>query len=197
MKRDFLRLFALTQSPSTLHPLRKLVMRKLEQWNVGGGQPFAPMSEADPKDITCAVGHVVRFVEAVRHPNEFTPPNEIYETDPPAKVQRIQSERDAYEKSVEIAARQVTLIQDLAATINAVPAHLQFAPEPEPVAVKEPIQSPDVDPATERSQEPIQSPNVGSVAEPTLEPEVPQAPVSKSAPVKPPRKRKSRKKTSE
>jgi len=177
-------------------------MRKLEQWNVGGGQPFAPMSEADPKDITCAVGHVVRFVEAVRHPNEFTPPNEIYETDPPAKVQRIQSERDAYEKSVEIAARQVALIQDLASTINAVPAHLQFAPEePESVTaetlvidpVSEPIQSPEVDPTTE----PIQSPDVGSATEPTSEPEVPQAPETEPAHVKKLRKRKPRKKASE
>jgi len=195
MKREQLRLFALTQTEEALFPLRRQLAAKLSQWGEFGGVPFEPLTAEDPQTFSCAVGHVMRFVARVRHPDEFGPAPEITDTTPQARAARFPQLLETYNASVETARYQVDLIRDFAVTIGAVAPKADFTPAVIPAPVDLPPATDPTPPVVETITEsiaPPAEPTPAPVAQiETAEPDA-KAPESDVKPVKKPRRRKAK-----
>lgn len=151
--QDIVRLAALTKHRSAMYPVRVALAKKLKELGVMPSTPYTPLAPDEPRDVTCAVEHLVSYVEKTGDPRSVDVATPDYDSRHAQAVNRLEDIR-------QLAATLNVVVEEKSVpkTVVFEPKPLTAAPQPEPVPEVEPETEPEtsVDASQEDSAEPTQ-----------------------------------------
>lgn len=87
------RLAALTKPRSVMFPVRVALVKKLKELGTTPSTPYAPLSADEPRDVTCAVSHIVSYVEKTIDPRSVDISTRDYDQQHAAAANRFEDIR--------------------------------------------------------------------------------------------------------